>query len=211
MCSNATPLRRSLRFLLDPRFDRDGFLDSEVRRAALLNTPLTAASLPLLLTRTRDTDPITRKLMYSVVLRLKLQHPRQLTLAQREQIVKDGLGDREPGVRLAAGKMIATWFDTMTTPAEGEDNPGQGAVDISVVGNLPSTRLPEDWEGDDGGVMKAFLSFLGLFDVFGPGEAIAVDAILSIFVTRPDVLSAFIFHGTSVYRVTWITHFTAFW
>jgi hypothetical protein len=42
---------------------------SEVRRAALIHTPLTAATVPALLTRTRDTDPITRKLLYASVLR----------------------------------------------------------------------------------------------------------------------------------------------
>lgn len=113
--------------------------------------------------------------MYSAVLR-KLNHPQQLTLSQREHVVKDGLGDREPGVRLAAGKMISHWFDLLL------------AEEGSAENEMP-------WEGDDGGVMKGFVRLLSLFDVVGPGEVIAVDAILSVFVTRPEVLQVFVFPG----------------
>ena len=150
---------------------------SEVRRAALLNIPLDNATLGTVLTRTRDTDPVTRKLVYSV-LESKLAHPRQLSIALREQLVKDGLGDREPAVRLAAGKLVASWFDKV----------------------LGEATLPdgEAWKGDDGGVMRAFIAFLGLFDVVGPGEVIAVDAMLSVFITRPELVDVFEFPG-------WIT------
>ncbi len=151
-----------------------------MRRAALLNIPLTQASLPALLGRTRDTDALTRKLVYSGVLKTKLQHPRQLTLSHREKIVKDGLSDREPGVRLATGKMIASWFE-------------------AVAGEAVTEEEQPEWEGDDGGVMKAFVRFLNLFDVVGPGEVVAADAVLSIFVTRPDTLDAFVFPGTPSY------------
>ncbi|TFK73394.1 hypothetical protein BDN72DRAFT_761779 [Pluteus cervinus] len=147
---------------------------ADVRRAALLNVPLTQASLPAILSRTRDTEAVTRKLVYSSVLKSKLQHPRQLILTQRERIVKDGLGDREPGVRLAAGKMIASWFDAVVADEDQEEQ------DVT-------------WEGDEAGVMKGFVRFLALFDVVGPGQVIAVDAVLSIFVTRPDLLDSFIF------------------
>lgn len=114
--------------------------------------------------------------MYTTVLHAKLKHPRQLTIAQREQIVKDGLGDREPGVRLAAGKLVAAWFDTVLAETEGTEG---GA----------------EWEGDDGGAMKGLVRFLGMFDVVGPGEAVAVDAVLSIFTTRPEVPDVFVFPG----------------
>ncbi|PFH49330.1 hypothetical protein AMATHDRAFT_76233 [Amanita thiersii Skay4041] len=144
----------------------------DVRRAALLNIPLDNSTLDSVLSRTRDTDPITRKVVYSV-LQTKLVHPRQLTIAQREQIVKDGLGDREPAVRLSAGKLVASWFDRMS----------------SEVG-IPDG---ETWKGDDGGVMRGLVGFLTLFDVVGPGEAIAVDAVLSIFVTRPQLVDVFEF------------------
>ncbi|KAJ3774574.1 nuclear condensing complex subunit [Lentinula raphanica] len=147
----------------------------EVRRAALINLPVTAETLPIIITRTRDTDTLTRKLAYSSVLEPKLGHPRHLTIAQREDITKVGLGDREAVVRVAAGKMITKWLDiAMSEP----DPPG-----------LPS----HTWAGDDGGIMKGFISFLAYFDVVGPGEVIAVDAMLSVFTTRPALLDAFIF------------------
>ena len=148
-----------------------------MRRAALVNIPLVPASLDIILSRTRDVDPVTRKLVYNGVLQSKLGHPRQLSIAQREQIVKDGLGDREPGVRVAAGKLVTSWFDTAMTEA---------------LETKEST-----WVGDDGGVMKGLIHFLGLFDVVGPGEAVAVDAVLSIFTTRPDVPDIFTFEGSS--------------
>ncbi|KAG5636580.1 hypothetical protein H0H81_007551 [Sphagnurus paluster] len=145
----------------------------EVRRAALISVPLIPATIDTILGRTRDTDVLTRKLVYSSVLQTKLGHPRQLTIAQRELVIKDGLGDREPSVRVAAGKLATSWFDmVLAEPSQSED---------------PS------WEGDDGGIMKGFLKFLALFDVVGPGEAIAVDAMLSIFVTRPNIPDVFLF------------------
>ncbi|PPQ76775.1 hypothetical protein CVT24_010736 [Panaeolus cyanescens] len=148
----------------------------EVRRAALLHTPILPISIDTLLSRTRDVDAITRKLVYGNVLQTKLGDPRLLSIAQREQLVKDGLGDREPSVRLAAGKLVASWFDA-------------AIVDVK--------KDEYNWEGDDGGAMKGLVHFLTLFDVVGPGEAIAVDALLSIFTTRPDVTEAFVF--TDVY------------
>jgi condensin complex subunit 3 len=152
-------------------------LSADVRRAALLQIPLTQNTLGTILSRTRDTDPVTRKLVYSAILQPKLGHPQQLTISQREQIVKDGLGDREPAVRVAAGKMVASWFDMVL-------------ADAGDVGEAT-------WTGDDGGVMKGFIRFLSLFDVVGPGEAVAVDAMLSIFVTRPDISDVFVFPGSS--------------
>ncbi|KAJ7512962.1 nuclear condensing complex subunit [Mycena galericulata] len=147
---------------------------ADVRRAALLNVPLTPATIPALLTRTRDVDPLTRKLVYASVFPQRLVHPRHLTIAQREQLVQTGLGDREPAVRLAAGKMVAAWFDlVLADDVRAED----------VV----------TWVGDDGGVMVGLISFLTLFDVVGPGEAVAVDAVLAILATRPNLFDDFVF------------------
>ncbi|KAG6841281.1 hypothetical protein C0991_000259 [Blastosporella zonata] len=148
----------------------------EVRRAALVSVPLLASTMDTILSRTRDTDALTRKLVYFNVLQTKLGHPRQLTIAQRELVIKDGLGDREPSVRVAAGKLAASWFEmVIAEPGEAEEY---------------------TWDGDDGGIMKGFLRFLTLFDVVGPGEAVAVDAVLSIFVTRPNIPDVFVFPET---------------
>ncbi|KAF8605217.1 hypothetical protein BDV93DRAFT_543748 [Ceratobasidium sp. AG-I] len=81
----------------------------EVRRAALVNLAPSQKSLTVILSRTRDVDTTLRKIVYHHVLsNLK---PQLLTLAQREEIVSNGLGDREPSVRGAAARMIGTWVD----------------------------------------------------------------------------------------------------
>ncbi|RXW17080.1 hypothetical protein EST38_g8776 [Candolleomyces aberdarensis] len=149
---------------------------AEVRRASLLNVPLTPATIGTVLKRTRDVDTTTRKIMYTAVLP-KLGHPRQLSLVQREQVIKDGLGDREPGVRVAAGKLLTKWFDVILAEAD-------AAQEDDALGA---------WEGDDSGLMKGLIRFLSLFDVIGSGEVIAVDTLTSIFVTRPDIAEAFAF------------------
>ena len=137
----------------------------------MLNVPLTPATVDVILKRTRDVDTTTRKIMYTAVLP-KLGHPRQLSLVQREQVIKDGLGDREPGVRVAAGKLLTKWFDIISTE---------------------ESNTAKEWEGDDAGVMKGLIRFLSLFDVIGTGEAIAIDALVSIFITRPEVPEVFVF------------------
>lgn len=116
--------------------------------------------------------------MYTAVLP-KLGHPRQLSLVQREQVIKDGLGDREPGVRVAAGKLLTKWFDVILSESDAAQE------DDALAG----------WEGDDSGLMKGLIRFLSLFDVIGSGEVIAVDTLISIFVTRPDIPEAFAFPG----------------
>ncbi|KAL5480828.1 YCG1_1 [Sanghuangporus weigelae] len=83
---------------------------AEVRRAALIHIPFTPATLPALLTRMRDIDALTRKLVFTAVLP-RLADPRQLTIAQREQIVSQGLGDRTEAVRVSAAKLLGSWAD----------------------------------------------------------------------------------------------------
>ncbi|KIR69079.1 condensin complex subunit 3 [Cryptococcus bacillisporus CA1873] len=121
---------------------------AEVRRAALYNFPRTPASLPHILARTRDVDPILRRTVFAGVLSAEaLPDPRVLTIAQREEVVRNGLGDREPSVRKAAAGMLAGWLDLA--------------------------------EGD-------LLEFLSRFDVIS--SQVAEDALMSIFVTRPELL-----------------------
>ncbi|WVO20456.1 uncharacterized protein IAS62_001753 [Cryptococcus decagattii] len=121
---------------------------AEVRRAALYNFPRTPASLPHILARTRDVDPIIRRTVFAGVLSIEaLPDPRVLTIAQREEVVRNGLGDREPSVRKAAAGMLAGWLDLA--------------------------------EGD-------LLEFLSRFDVIS--SQVAEDALMSIFVTRPELL-----------------------
>lgn len=102
-----TPPRSSTPFL-DLLLEHS-LLYREVRRAALLNLAPSQKSLTVILSRTRDVDTTLRKIVYHHVLsNLK---PQLLSLAQREEVVSNGLGDREPSVRGAAAAMIGTWVD----------------------------------------------------------------------------------------------------
>ena len=77
-----------------------------------------------MLARTRDIDMTVRRLVYGSILLSHAElpddampgaaHPRALTIAQREQIVRNGLGDREPAVRAAAGKLVGAWVDVVS-------------------------------------------------------------------------------------------------
>jgi hypothetical protein len=85
---------------------------SEVRRAALYNLPRTPATLPFILARTRDVDPILRRTVYHGSLSsAALPDSRILSIAQREEVVRNGLGDREGSVRKAAAGMLGDWLD----------------------------------------------------------------------------------------------------
>jgi condensin complex subunit 3 len=85
---------------------------SEVRRAALYNLPRTPATLPYILARTRDVDPILRRTVYHGSLSTTaLPDARILSIAQREEVARNGLGDREGSVRKAAAGMLGGWVD----------------------------------------------------------------------------------------------------
>ncbi|KAH9921582.1 nuclear condensing complex subunit [Amylocystis lapponica] len=139
----------------------------DVRRAALVNLPLGPHTLPPLLARTRDIDATVRRLVYASVLEphcvpdsgagLGFTHPRALTIAQREIIVRNGLGDREDAVKTAAGKLMGVWVDVVREGAQGK-----------------ADNLQED-----------MLAFLALFDL--AEGTIAEDALTSVFTTRIDI------------------------
>ena len=87
-------------------------LRREVRRAALYNLPRTPQTLPFILARTRDIDPLLRRTVYQGSLSgTALPDPRVMSIAQREGVVQNGLGDREATVRKAAGAMLSDWLD----------------------------------------------------------------------------------------------------
>ncbi|CAE6433389.1 hypothetical protein ACGC1H_001522 [Rhizoctonia solani] len=119
----------------------------EVRRAALLNFAPTQRTLKIILSRTRDVDTTLRKLVYHHV--LSSLKPEVLSVAQREEVVSNGLGDREESVRGAAARMIGTWVDAK-----------------------------------DGKVLE----FLKYFDLLK--SKVAEDALLSVFLARPDIHEA---------------------
>ncbi|TXT10982.1 hypothetical protein VHUM_01733 [Vanrija humicola] len=84
----------------------------EVRRAAVYNLPTAPETLPHLLARTRDVDPILRRTVFMGSLgAAHLPDARVLSIAQRENVVQNGLGDRDPTVRKAAAAMLGGWLD----------------------------------------------------------------------------------------------------
>ncbi|KAG6332139.1 hypothetical protein ID866_6950 [Astraeus odoratus] len=141
---------------------------AEVRRAALLNIPPSHHTLPAILARTRDTDTIMRKLVYSQILEnnclssdhtsMSVVHPRVLSIAQRELIIRNGLGDREPAVRAAAGSLLGTWVDVVRGTTKAEENEG---------------------------IQDDVIALLKLFDLHE--STTAEEALLSIFATRVDI------------------------
>ncbi|PPQ63212.1 hypothetical protein CVT24_005757 [Panaeolus cyanescens] len=98
---------------------------SEVRRVTLMNIPINEHTFPHVLARMRDTSPTVRKALYSVILeeRVKPQadpkwqcqvnylHPRCLTIARREKIIRNGLRDTESAVKRATESLILTWLN----------------------------------------------------------------------------------------------------
>lgn len=103
-------LRMSSPLLHDPYLTTTIYI-REVRRAALYNLPRTPDTLPHILARTRDMDATLRRIVYIGPLSTQsLPDPRVLSIAQREEVVKNGLGDREPAVRRAAAFMLGEWL-----------------------------------------------------------------------------------------------------
>ena len=65
-----------------------------------------------MLSRVRDVDAVVRRTVYSPVLE-QLDHPKQLTIAQRELVVRAGLRDRDKAVRASASKLMEAWLDAL--------------------------------------------------------------------------------------------------
>lgn len=144
---------------------------AEVRKTAMLHLPVTPENLPIILTRSRDVDPLTRKLLYSSVLSTKTVHPRALSISQREQLVKHGLGDREDAVRVSAGKLVSSWYETVTEGVieflklfDVVGPEGDIAVDalLSVFVALPETLYAVSFDGEPVPLLPLFKLILGL-------------------------------------------------
>lgn len=100
---------------------------AEVRRAALFNLTPNDENSSLLLERLRDIDPINRRCVYlgSLAMMLKAQSSALQGAASAEagpsrlgldidaagEVVRIGMGEREPSVKRAAQKLIISWFD----------------------------------------------------------------------------------------------------
>lgn len=146
-----------------------------MRRVALLNAPLIPETLDVILSCVRDVDPVMRKLVYTAILGPSTSqaysiHSQCMTLEQRDFVVRNGLGDVEDAVRVAAGKMLQAWFDAGYTDKRQE----------------LATKSP----------VQALITFLKLFDVTGEGASTAVNALNTLLLSRPDIVSCVVITGT---------------
>ncbi|KAG2090779.1 nuclear condensing complex subunit [Suillus discolor] len=126
------------------------------------------ATLDAVLGRTRDIDTIMRKLVDSAILiqhcfasegsAMGLVHPRVLTISQREFIIRNGLGDREPAVHQTAALLLSKWVDVAREHVKNEESK-------TVEDNV--------------------LAFLSLFDL--TESTVAEDALLSVLDRRADI------------------------
>lgn len=132
-----------------------------------------------ILNRTRDTDTTIRKLVYSAILEKNVTiedndqtigptHPRALSIAQRELIIRNGLGDREPSVRAAAASLLGKWVD--------------------VVGDQPAV---DGEESPNVKVESGLVQLLKMLDL--AEQKYPVDAVLSIFTSRPEIFKTMTF------------------
>ncbi|KAF9495093.1 hypothetical protein BDN71DRAFT_902125 [Pleurotus eryngii] len=180
-----------------------GDASAEVRRAALLNTPVTEKTLPVILDRMRDVDPTVRKMVFANVLATNITqrvqteegeeevmgptHPKAMKISERELIVQNGLGDREVGVRSVAAKLLSSWVDAVTP-----QDPVEIKQDESKQTELPAKTeggdAPLDKEVKKSKLQEGVLNVIGLFDLGGESE-VPRDALLSIFETCPEIIN----------------------
>lgn len=104
---------------------------SDVRRAALFNLIPSPASLPALILRTRDLDPINRRAAFTHV--LSDVPCRTLSAPQREEVISRGLRDREESVSKAAKRLVAKWAEEVG-----------GVIQVSTNFRLGSIQLKAD-------------------------------------------------------------------
>lgn len=152
----------------------------------LQNLPLGPQTLPPLLERSRDVDPNIRKLVYTYVLEKYCQpsdfgqvgftHPRALSIAQREMIVRNGLGDREGSVKIAAAQLLGQWVDVVRSDGSKKEEGVKKEVGEETIEDL--------------------VAFLKLFDL--TEGTVAEDALGSVLNTRVDIYEHLEFPGTSV-------------
>ena len=84
-------------------------------------------------------------------------HPRALTIAQRELIVRNGLGDRESTVRAAAGKLVGAWVDAVSVGTK------KDAILEDVLAFLGTFDLRESAVVEDA-LLSVFVTRVDVFD-----------------------------------------------
>ncbi|KAL0960147.1 hypothetical protein HGRIS_011782 [Hohenbuehelia grisea] len=180
---------------------------AEVRRAAMLNLPVWEG-LDSILTRGRDEDVTNRKLVLKILKdnaflppdddqlgkqQMGPTYPRRLTIAQREEIVRNGLGDRDASVRSATGDLLAIWVECLSglcdSAADGQEEAikDEDAEDVKLEDGVakPQPKKVLDYQA-------GLLALLNMFDL--GLDTIAEDALMSIFATRSDIFDSLEFN-----------------
>ncbi|RVX68770.1 hypothetical protein B0A52_07656 [Exophiala mesophila] len=152
--------------------------NADVRRALLLNLPITPKTLPYLLERARDRDGPTRRALYARLLP-SLGDFRHLSLSMREKLLRWGLRDRDEKVRKATGRLFRErWIEDCagSRVAEVEDG-GQKKV------GFYDPSIP------------ALLELLERIDTLNTGneDGVAQEAMKEFWAGRPDYLDAVFF------------------
>lgn len=152
---------------------------AEVRRALLLNLPLTPTTLPYLLERARDLDAATRRALYARLLPA-LGDFRHLSLTHREKLLRWGLRDRDETVRKATARLFRErWIeDCAALPAV--PSPDDAQETEGKKQNGPTQAADPSFD--------ALLELLERIDVTNSGTVggVALEAMREFWDGRPD-------------------------
>ncbi|KIW14012.1 hypothetical protein PV08_06793 [Exophiala spinifera] len=149
--------------------------NADVRRALLLNLPVTPKTLPYLLERARDRDGPTRRALYSRLLP-NLGDFRHLSLSMREKLLRWGLRDRDEKVRKAAAHLFrARWIE-----------------DCAASRSEQSDEEKKEQKGFYAPSIPALLELLERIDALNTGNetGVAREAMKEFWAGRPDYLDA---------------------
>lgn len=161
----------------------------------LKNLPCSRETLDAVLERSRDVDTHIRKMVYTEVLEKYCipvdptldkggyTNPRALKIAQRELIVKNGLGDREEAVKTSAARLLGKWLEVLHEEgAKKEQNEDE---------NMKKEANEE--------TIEQLVEFVTLFDLMeSTNETTAAEMALgSVFDTRMDIFEHLEFPGMS--------------
>ncbi|KAJ2521201.1 chromosome condensation complex Condensin, subunit G [Coemansia sp. RSA 1939] len=153
--------------------------NSEVRRAVLLNVEKNPSTLPYVLERARDVDPINRKCLF-----LKVMPPidyHLLSIEDRERLLAAGINDRDANVRRACVRMIGeSWLTfadqnllELTSSLDVVDSPVASKVMQSLFTAYP--EIPENLDFDQ-----------ELWDNLTPEMAFIIRSTIEFFNERKD-------------------------
>ncbi|CAL8331561.1 unnamed protein product [Merluccius merluccius] len=125
--------------------------NAEVRRAVLSCIAMSPSTLPKVLKRTRDVKEAVRKLAYQVL--ADKVHIRALSIAQRVNLLQQGLHDSSEAVREAVrSRLLPSWLQRL----DGDvvellhrldvENCSQTALDVlrAIFTNMPEDQLLQD-------------------------------------------------------------------